>query len=223
MKKILTVAIILALIMNIAICENNNTVTVIVTKGSDILCFGNVDVTDIDEDGVLTINDVLSITHSEYYEAGTDGYASYQSDYGLSLGLLWGIDNGGAYSYYINNMSPMDLSAEVVGGDVIHAFIYEDTTAWSDTYCWFNETELTVNAGETVTLTLSSMGYDEAWNVVVSPLQGVMFMLEGVETGIVSGEDGSITFTAPEAGEYLLTAVSDSFILCAPACKLIVK
>lgn len=223
MKKILTAAIILALIMSIGICEENNTVTVIITEGSKIHCFGDVEVTDIDEDGSLTINDALTLAHAAYCESGINGYMSYTSDYGLSLGLLWGTDNGGAYSYYINNMSPMDLSDPVKGGDVVHAFIYTDLIMWSDTYCWFDETELTAEAGETVTLTLSSMGYDAAWNVVVAPLTGAVLTVNGEATGAVSGEDGTITFTAPEAGEYILSAVCDSMILCAPACKLIVK
>lgn len=223
MKKITVFAIILALVMSFGICEEMNTVTVIVTKGRDILCFASVDVTDIDGDGVMTINDALTIAHTEYCDAGAEGYVSYKSDYGLSLGLLWGIDNGGAYSYYINNLSPMDLADEVVGGDVIHAFIYEDTAAWSDTYCWFDTAVLTASAGESLTLTLSSMGYDESWNVVVAPLGGVMLTMDGVYTGIISSSDGTVTFTAPEAGEYLLSAVSDEFVLCAPACKLIVE
>lgn len=223
MKKLLTCLLIMVLVMISANSEENNTVTVIVTKGSNILCFADVDVDDTDHDGILTINDALYLAHSLHCEAGADGYLSYKSDYGLSLGLLWGVDNGGAYSYYINNESPMDLSDPIKGGDVIHAFLFDDLVTWSDLYSWFEETEITCEEGETMTLTLCSMGYDEAWNVVIAPVNGAILTVNGEETQDVSNEDGVFTFTAPAAGEYVLSAVMTDIVLCAPACRLIVK
>ena len=54
-----------------------------------------VTVTDIDEDGKLTINDALYIAHEENFEGGAEaGYKTATTEYGLTLKVLWGTDNG---------------------------------------------------------------------------------------------------------------------------------
>ena len=84
-----------------------------------------VTVTDIDEDGKLTINDALYIAHEENFEGGAEaGYKTATTEYGLTLKVLWGTDNGNGYGYYVNNKSAWSLADEVTDGDYINAFIF---------------------------------------------------------------------------------------------------
>ena len=84
-------------------------------------------VTDIDADGALTINDALYIAHEEYYNGGAEaGFASAETEYGLSLNKLWGVENGGSYGYYKNNVSAMSLSDTIADGDYITAYAFSD-------------------------------------------------------------------------------------------------
>ncbi len=180
-----------------------------------------VEVTDIDNDGVLTINDTLYCAHETYYEGGAAaGYSSSVSDYGLKLDKLWGIENGGSYGYYVNNTMAMSLSDTVNNNAHVNAYVYSDTKNYSDTYCYFwNDNEF-VKSGDELSLTLSYIGFDENWNAVSLPLANAEITVDGVKTGVKTDENGeaSITVETDTLGTLVISAVSDEKTLVPPVC-----
>ena len=140
MKKIISLALAVVLIttcMSItAFADNSATVFVsIADKGQLVVAMEEVTVTDIDNDGALTVNDALYAVHEAAYPNGASkGYGYYNhKDYGLSLGKLWG-DSSGNFGYYLNNKSCWSLADTVNDGDCLNAFIYSDSKYFSDKY-----------------------------------------------------------------------------------------
>ena len=65
--------------------------------GKLVLVLEKIDLSDADGDGTITINDALYLAHEAEFEGGAAaGYASEQSDYGLSLTKLWGCETAEA-------------------------------------------------------------------------------------------------------------------------------
>lgn len=195
------------------------TVTIADAEGNLALTQEAVSVTDTDGDGALTINDALYLAHEAGYEGGAAaGYASAQTDYGLSLLKLWGAENGSSYGYYVNSSSAMSLSDPVSDGDCIDAFVYTDLTAWSDTYCFFDVRTLEADAGSVIILTLSAASYDENWNPITVPVADAVITLNGEETAYQTDAEGKVTFSVPAGGDYVISAVSDTMTLVPPCC-----
>ena len=127
--------------------------------GKLVLVLEKIDLSDADGDGTITINDALYLAHEAEFEGGAAaGYASEQSDYGLSLTKLWGCENGGSYGYYVNDASAMSLADPVKDGDRINAFVYTDLKTWSDKYCYFDKASVTAQSGESFSLVLTGAG-----------------------------------------------------------------
>lgn len=227
MKKILSAVLTAVMLLSLlsvgvfASAEPQNEVYVTIADGSGklVLACEKIAVTDIDEDGNLTVNDVLYCAHEAKYNGGASaGYASANGDYGLSLTKLWGVENGGSYGYYLNDTSCFSLADTVKSGDRITAFIYTDTTAWSDKYCYFNESVKSVTAGDEISLTLSCLGYDESWNTVVLPVKGATVTVDGSATEYKTDDEGKVTIKLDKAGNFVISATSDSQTLVPPAC-----
>ena len=88
-----------------ASAEDDVVVYVNIIEDHGVHCTFNEAVTlkDIDDDGKLTINDALYLTHEEAFSGGAEaGYGTKQTEWGLSLTKLWGIENGGSYGYYVD-------------------------------------------------------------------------------------------------------------------------
>ena len=199
-------------------------VTIADENGELALSQEKITVTDIDNDGALTINDALYAAHEAKYEGGAAaGYASSVGQYGLSLSKLWGTENGGSYGYWVNNQSAWSLADTVKEGDYINAFVYTDLTAWSDTYCFFDEYTVTGTAGKEITLVLSKYVYDADWNRVLTPVEGAVITVNGKATEVKTNAEGKATINIDKAGEYLISAVSDAETLVPPVCKIAVS
>lgn len=176
-----------------------------------------VDVTDIDGDGKLTVNDALYNFHEQNFKGGAAaGYKSSTGQYGLSLDKLCGIENGGSYGYYVNNKSSMSLADEISSGDYIYAFVYKDTTAWSDTYSWFDKNTVSGECGEAFELTLNHYAYDANWNPVAEPVAGATILIGGAPTEFVTDADGKVTVTLEKAGRNEISAKSEALNLVPP-------
>jgi len=187
--------------------------------GNLVLAYEPITVSDADGDGTLSISDALYFAHEAKYEGGAEaGFTTELTQYGISMTTLWGIDNGGSYGYYINNASPLSLSDAVKDGDHIKAYAYADLETWSDTYCYFEADTITVTAGEGIALTLTSSGYDEAWNPVTLPVEGAVITVNGKPTDAVTDADGKTTLTVDEVGYYMISAVSANQVLVPPVC-----
>lgn len=199
-------------------------VTVSDGSGSAVLAMEQIKVTDADGDGALTINDALICAHESKYEGGAEaGYASAESEWGLSLVKLWGVENGGSYGYYVNNMSAMGLSDKVNEGDVISAYVYTDTQTWSDTYCYFDIGTSSADEGDELTLTLSSVGFDENYAPVVLPVSGAKLTVNGKASDVTTDADGKATIKLEDAGECIISATSQTQVLVPPVCRVSVK
>ena len=96
---LITLALTLAVIVScVCVSADGAKITVSIANGTLVLTEAAVDVTDIDGDGALTINDALIAAHTAYYTDGADGYAAANGDYGLAITKLWGVENGGSFN-----------------------------------------------------------------------------------------------------------------------------
>ena len=218
MKKTRITSLIMALVLvltltaalfTVAASADGVTVYVTVSNGTLMLTSRAVSVTDVDGDGALTINDALVLAHDAAYEGGS---------YGLAITKLWGVENGGSYGYYVNDKSAMGLTDKVSDGDRINAFVYTDTVGFSDVYCYFDNSAVTAAAGEKVTLTLLSAGYDANWQPVVNPVAGATVTVDGKSTELKTDADGKVTVTFDAEGTHTVSAVSDTARLVPPVC-----
>ncbi len=208
-----------------AFAADSVTVNVTINTGKDsiMLIRDNVDVTDIDSDGKLTINDALYCAHENGYDGGAAaGYKSEKSQWGLSLQKLWGIENGGSYGYYVNDGMAMSLEDELSDGDELYAYVYSDTKTFKDTYSYFDIKDATVDQGKSIDFTLSKIAFDANYQPVVQPVEGAVISLNGVKTDFVTDKDGKATVKFAESGDYVVTAQSESELLASPVAVIVV-
>lgn len=198
-------------------------VTIADADGALALAREEVTVKDFDADGALTVNDALYAAHEAAFEGGAAaGYAAAQSDWGLSLTKLWGVENGGSYGYYVNNSASWSLADPVKDGDLVAAFVYTDLTAWSDTYCYFDADLAEVKLGDELNVKLMRVGYDENGATVVLPVEGAELLLGGKATGVFTDAEGRATLVCDTVGEFVLSAHSSTMTLVPPVLKLTV-
>lgn len=164
-----------------------------------------IEVTDIDNDDKITINDALTVAHDKFFEGGSAaGYATVPSTYGPMVSKLWGVENGGSYGYYVNgNMAsgPMDKLEE---GAFLDAYVYADTTAFSDIYGFFDTREKDVNQGDKVNLKLSRITFDENFMPKAVPLADATVTVNGQDAGKTDA-DGNVEIEAV-AGKNVVSA-----------------
>ncbi|MBQ5989378.1 MAG: hypothetical protein IJL67_07770 [Oscillospiraceae bacterium] len=229
MKKVISIIAAAALVScsSAVICagaaEQDTNVLVTISDGkggAPVLVQKEVKVTDIDSDGKLTVNDALYIAHEENFTGGAAaGFSSSEkAGYtGLSLNKLWGIENGGSYGFYVDNTYAMSLSDEVKDGSSVYAFVYSDTTGYSDSYSWFNVNTADAKQGDELDLTLSRQAYDANWTPITLPVEGAVITINGKATEFKTDANGKVKVKLDEAGEdILISAASDSVILVPP-------
>ena len=187
----------------------------------------DVTVKDLNSDGILTYDEALSAAHDEYYEGGAAaGYASADSQYGLSLTKLWG-DTSGYFGYWDNDRSCNNLSDEVKADDYLTAFVYKDQSAWSDSYTRFVQKEYQATVGKAVTVSVEKASYDENYNTVFAAYDAAGLTAYDSEYKPLAADaysvDGSnVTFN--QAGTYYLaTAGTDSVNLVPAVAKVTVE
>lgn len=218
---------ILCALLALALCGTAVAETVYVTisdgQGRLVLCNAAVEVTDVDADGALTVNDALYAAHEAAFEGGAEaGYATADTGYGPSITMLWGEENGGSYGYYVNDASAYSLADPVSDGDYLNAFVYTDLEAWSDQYCTFDVKRVEVAAGASLELTLNMVVFDENWNPVSMPVEGAVITVDGEDTAFVTDAEGKVQLTLDVAGDHLISAHSDAANLVPPACTVTV-
>ena len=220
MKKMISV--LLAILLLCTLCHAE-TVYVTISDGQGNLAVphASFDVTDIDADGAITIHDALYAAHEACYEGGAEaGYAVSMGDFGLCINKLWGEENGGSYGYYVNNASAFNLSDPVKEGDSVQAYAFTDLVGFSDTFSFFDLTEIETDAD--FQLTLNCQMYDADWNPVYLPVEGAEITLNGEGSGIFTDAEGKAALNL-EPGEYLISAHSESITLVPPVCIAAVK
>ena len=214
----------MALMLLLSVCvfaqaeeETQPAVYVTIANGELALCQEPVTVTDADGDGALTIADALYLAHEAAFEGGAEaGFAAETTEYGLTLTRLWGVENGGSYGYYVNNVSAYSPLDPLKEGDHLRAFVYTDLEAWSDTYCYFDC--LSIETSADFELTLTAQTFDADWNAVLHPIEGAIITVNGNETEFVTDAEGKVVIDLQESGEYVISAVSDQMTLVPPVC-----
>lgn len=228
MKKLSTLLLALLLLLPCLASARTQTdiyayVTIADGDGALVMAHVPVLVIDTDGDSTLTIADALTCAHAVWYPEGGRGFATENTQYGLAITRLWGIENGGSYSYCVNNASAWSLMDPIADGDHIVAYAYTDLVAWSDTYSYFDTASLTTVMGQSVTLTLYINGFDEAWNPVTLPVAGATLTVGDTSANVTTDETGSATLTFAEPGTYVVSAVSDTMTLVPPVCVVKVE
>lgn len=200
--------------------ESVSVYVTIADEGELVVACESVDVYDTDGDGMIGIGDALYCAHEEYYDGGAQvGYQAEETEYGISLTMLWGLENGGSYGYYLNDVSAWSLADPVAEGDHVYAFSYVDLQAWSDAYCYFD----TLEAENDAVLTLSYLAFDENWQSVVTPLANATITVDGESTRTASDENGCVTLSLSEPGRYVISAVCEDMTITPPVCILTVE
>ena len=194
----------------------------IANKGTLVMTQEKILAVDKNEDTKIDIDEVLFAAHEAKYEGGAAaGYASYTGDYGLSLGTLWG-DNSGSFGYYVNNASAWSLADEVSANAYVYAFVYTDTTTWSDSYSFFNINATSVTKNGEIELVLNGAGYDADWTPITVPVAGATITINGVETDYVTDAEGKVTIKLETVGDAVISATKDGVVLVPPVCKITV-
>jgi len=213
--------------MNVSADENETKVFVTVSDKNKelVLVQEPVTVTDIDNDGKLTINDALSIAHDQKFEGGAAaGYRSATGQYGLQLEKLWGKENSLSFGFYVNDTFSMGLTDEIKSGDYIEAFTYPDPNDYNYFYSYFDKKNgEEADPDSEVTLTLSYVSFDENYAPVSNKLAGAKITVNGNDTGAVTDADGNATVKLTEAGRNVISADSDSINIAPPSYLINVK
>ena len=221
MKKFLSVLLALAMLVSLAaFAEEAPTVYVSISDdtGTLTLAYAPVALSDQDGDGALTICDALMEAHAAYYPDGAAGFLAEESQWGLSMYRLWGVENGGSYGYCVNDASAMSLVDPIQPGDHIKAYAFTDLTNYSDTYAYFTAPVAAAAVNADVSLTLSASGYDANWAPITLPVAGAALTVNGEKTEIITDENGNAVLNFKAPGVYTLSAVSETMTLVPPVC-----
>lgn len=221
MKKFLSVLLTLAMLVSLAaFAEEAPTVYVSISDdaGALVLAYAPVALSDQDGDGALTICDALIAAHAAYHPNGAEAFLAEESEWGLSMYRLWGVENGGSYGYMLNDVSAWSLVDPVNTGDHIKAYAFTDLANFSDTYAYFSATMAAAAVNADMSLTLSASGYDANWAPITMPVAGAVLTVNGEKTEVITDENGNamLTFAAP--GVYTVSAVSETMTLVPPVC-----
>lgn len=222
MKKILSViilAVMLTSLLTVATLAADKTTVYVTISNAGEIVLADKAVSIEASSGTATLDDALRAAHEQYGKA--DGYASGETEYGLSLQKLWGVENGGAYGYYVDDAMAWSLGDTVKDGSHIYAFVYSDTTYWSDAYTYFDVNTVSGKKGETVELTLNYYTYDESWNLVATPAAGMTLTLDGKDTGVKTDSNGKAALELTKSG--VLSATSGDIVIVPPVCTVNVQ
>lgn len=235
MKKTLTIAaaalFVGSLMSTASVFAEDGSVKVNVTIADDngklVLAQESVEVTDIDNDGALTVNDALYAAHEAKFEGGADaGYSTGIGSYGLQLEKLWGIEKGINYSFYVDNTYANGLTDPVKDGSYVNAFVFQDTKTFADKYSYFDTYSENVNAGDEKELTLYRIVFDENYAPVPETVEGAKITINGEVTDLVTDAEGKVKVKVENAGKNVISAlydVSDTVKIVPPAAVLNVE
>lgn len=223
MKKIVAmmIAVMLVLSVGMVFAAAEDTVEVYVTiadkDGKPAVAAEKITVTDIDGDSVLTINDALYAAHEQFYDGGAAaGYATENTQWGLSLIKLWGTVNGGSYGYMINNASAWSMADPVQSDDYVAAYVFTDTKNFSDVYSYFDKHNADVDVE--FDLTLNKADFDRDWNPITVPVAGAEITVDGKPVGVFTDENGAAHISFTTNGKHIVSATASNQVIVPPVC-----
>lgn len=193
-------------------------VTVSDSNSELVLTQEPINVTDIDGDGKLTVNDALYIAHENNYEGGAAaGYKTSVGQFGLGLDVLWGKENKQSFGYYVNSNMANGLTDEIKDGDYIDALTFPDPSNLDYHYSWFDAREGEGDPDKEVTLQLKALSFDASWAPVENPVEGAKITINGKETDFVTDADGKATVKFTEAGKNVVSAKGGNINIAPPS------
>ena len=221
MKKTMIFAAIAAMMMQAAAVSASAedvrlTVKTEIEVGSDCVFSGNVAVSDMNHDGKITTDEVLTAAHDLSFPGGAAA--------GLGSGYIWGkrgsfitevkdrngklrVDNPA--SYEAGHAAPM-YSQDVSEGDSVHCFAIALDPAHYDLMIESPELSMSV-FDKTPTGSAVTFGvyyYDPA-KIKPTPVSGIELLSNGKGTGIKTDQNGKATVTFSQAGDYEITGKFD--------------
>lgn len=197
--------------------------------------------------GQVSVLDALLCAHEAVYGAAftKDTMSSY---FGGSSGFvtkIFGVD--GSIGYAVNDRLPVGPKYDgyaineyaLSEGDDVYFFIYA-SPYWGDYLSYFDKKQLTVNAGEEVTLTLSGymameqMGTPGKDTRPIKNIEGAEIDLLDENAGKLefgdylgeTDENGKVTLKFDKAGTYYVSAIGESsttFPITGPWCEITVN
>ncbi len=188
------------------------------TKDGDAIAWKRVFVSDVNQDGRITMDEALGAAHFLYYKDGSDGYAV--SDAGM-VTRFWGKDTAGLLFFI--DQEPLDklvTDTVVENGSMITAAIMKDTTNWADWFATYGgQTNYQFEVGETITFTMRGyFGMSQKDGLQFKPVEGVTIgawidedtPFKPITTAdgsvLKTDEEGSADITFTEPGTYIITA-----------------
>ena len=222
MKKTISIIIAIMLVLStsviLASADDGAKIRVTISddKGKLVVAAEEITVTDIDGDEAITINDALYAAHEKFYDGGAAaGYATEDTQWGLSLVKLWGTANGGSFGYMVNNVAAWSMTDPVQEGDYVAAYVFTEPVKLLDKYSYFDKLEEDVKAGE-ITLTLKKNDFDKDWNPITLPVKGATITVDGSPIDAVTDEEGKVTFTLDINGKHLISATASDQVISPP-------
>lgn len=206
----------------INVADDAQITVTISNAGTLVMAQEEVTVTDRNEDGMLSVNEALYAAHEAGYAGGAD--AGYLATSNGTVTRLWGVDTYGV-GFFLNHGSCNSANDEVEAGDNLVAWIYEDTTAWSDAYGKWTDENASATTGTAMTVSLEKAGYDDNWNVVFSAMSGATIkaynadLTEANVCTVTDNEDGTYAVTFTTAGEYYLVATGNDSTILVPTVR----
>ena len=154
-----------------------------------------------------TLDDAFKKAHELYYEGGAEeGYATADSEYGLSVTKVWG-DTSKKFGYQMNlgAVSVWGPTQAVNDGDYIDLAIYENYYPDTESYAKFDTYNESV-ADDKIKLTLSESYYGENWETLFKPCENAEIFVNGTKTDVLTDENGKCTVYFDENGKYIISA-----------------
>ena len=190
-------------------------------KENNPIIVKKINVSDKNSNVAIDIDDAFITVHEE---AGfSDGYATIEADWGKAVSKLWGIENGGAYGYYVNNVFAMGPNDPLEDGDYLSAFVYKDVTSYSDTYTYFDKENVELkHDNTTLELTLSKSDYTSSTGC--APVNdATITTLEDETITATPDENGNVSLTFEAGKTYTVVARNDEKNYVPAFCKVTVE
>lgn len=200
--------------------------------------------------GQVSVLDALLCAHEAVYgDAFTkDAMSSYFGGSSSFVSKIFGVD--GSIGYAVNDRLPVGPKYDgyaineyaLSEGDDVYFFIYA-SPYWGDYLSYFDKKQLTVNAGEEVTLTLSGYMAMEQMGTPGKDTRPITTMenIEGAEIDLLdenagklefgdylgeTDENGKVKLKFDKAGTYYVSAIGESsttFPITGPWCEITVN
>lgn len=181
----------------------------VASEGKNVVAREKIQVGDEDGDEKLTVNDALIAVHEKHFEGGAkNGYQTAETQWGQSITRLWGVDNNGSCSYYLNNKLAGGLSDPITAKDELYAFNFADTANFSDQYTYFEPSEFTAVESEDITFTLHGIAFDANWAPVDTVVENAVIVVDGEKTEFKTDPDGKVKMNL-KPGKHTISAVAE--------------